>query len=185
MKLWRINLKPNSTGGIDDATGFCVERDVVGVGWPVQTNPATKEEYFALARQRYGGKGKRGWSAAVRAVLHRMAPGDLVWTRDRRSVYYLGKIAGEWQPVRDEEFVRAGLARRLPPPAPDPPQQAHLAEVMNNATALPWAAHALTSQGATLLVIARCGGSRPVALRCPYGTRSSAPDEREHHLPRL
>src|ERR1700676_918943 len=108
MKLWRINLKPGSHKPGLDVTEFCVERKVVGIGWVVDPAPISKEDYWKRGKERYSGKGKRSWSSAANALLNRMAPGDLIWTRNRKAVYYLGKIPiddGDWRPAMSPEHV--------------------------------------------------------------------------------
>jgi hypothetical protein len=107
-QLWRINLKPGSQPGID-ATEFCVERSIVGIGWRVEPTPATRDECWSLGRQRYFPTYKRKWSAAAKALLYGMNAGDLVWTRNRKGSYYLGKIASEWEYRADEEYLRADI----------------------------------------------------------------------------
>jgi hypothetical protein len=108
MNLWRINLKPASKPGID-AAEFCVERGVVGIGWQVSPTPSTKDEYWSLGRSWHFPTHKIKWSAAARALLYTLSPGDLVWTRNRKGNYYLGRIASDWEYRDAEEYQQADI----------------------------------------------------------------------------
>lgn len=109
MKLWRINLKPGSQRPGQDVTEFCVERQIVGIGWKVETVPTSKVDYLHQGKLSYGGTGKRSWSAATNTFLNRMSIGDLIWTRNRNAVYYLGKIDSDWRYDNRPEQVEAGI----------------------------------------------------------------------------
>ena len=110
-QLWRINLKPDSQQGVD-ATGFCIDRGIVGIGWGLDPAPTTKEDYWQRGRALY--KKGRSWSAAANAVLHRMRVGDLIWTRNRQGVYFLGKIAGDWRHEVGPDYLAADIANVRP-----------------------------------------------------------------------
>lgn len=107
MQLWRINLKPDSQQGID-AAEFCISGKIVGIGWAVDPSPSTKEEYWRLGEKAY--KTGRSWSAAANAVLYRMKVGDLIWTRNRQGVYFLGRIESDWRHENAPTFVAADIA---------------------------------------------------------------------------
>jgi hypothetical protein len=94
-------------------TEFCVERKVAGFGWKVDPAPISKEDYLKRGKELYSGKGK-GWSVAANALLNRMSPGDLIWTRNRQAVYYLGKVNGEWRPDMSLEHVEANIVNLRP-----------------------------------------------------------------------
>jgi hypothetical protein len=109
MKLWRINLKPGLSKPGLDVTEFCVEREIMGIGWKVDPTPVSKADYLKRGKECYGGKGKRSWSAAANALLNRMSIGDLIWTRNRKAVYYLGQITGDWRADDSPEHTEADL----------------------------------------------------------------------------
>lgn len=113
MRLWRINLKPGSKPGID-AAEFCVRERVVGVGWKVAGTPATPDDYWALGKQQHYPTRKRKWSACVKPLLYTMQPSDLVWTRNRKGTYYLGRIAGPWEYKSAPEFTDADIINVRP-----------------------------------------------------------------------
>lgn len=51
--LWRINIKPSSKEGINPRS-FCLERNILGVGWPVgESDNMTWEEYEDKALEIY------------------------------------------------------------------------------------------------------------------------------------
>ena len=103
MNLWRIQLKPAAVKNID-VTKFCVDRGLVGAGWPVESAPLSSEDYLRQAKIRYG-QGSKGVSAFVK----RIQKGDFVWVRNRHRTpcYFLGKITGEWEYRGDKEHVDA------------------------------------------------------------------------------
>lgn len=106
-RLWRINLKPGSKPG-HDAPEFCLERGIVGIGWRVAPDPTCADDYMTRARVAY--KQGRGWTVAANALLHRMKIGDLVWTRDRRANYFLGRIASDWKHESGADFQAVDIA---------------------------------------------------------------------------
>lgn len=108
MRLWRINLKPGSEQGVD-AAEFCISREIVGIGWRADNQPTTKEDYWKRAKELYLPKYKRGWAAAAKALLYRMAEGDLIWTRNRTGVYFLGRIDGEWRHDVSDDHAKADI----------------------------------------------------------------------------
>ncbi len=109
MNIWRINLK---TAG-ESPRKFCLERNIVGVGWPVddQAKPLTWQEYYDLARELYYNRTERdkGWWSAVNALKDGMCVGDLIWTRDKQGVYYVGRITSDWRYESFEDFKTADV----------------------------------------------------------------------------
>lgn len=81
---------------------------IVAIGWRVEDCPKTKDEYRQRAWRQYGQT--RGLSADLNAFLDYMAIGDLVWVRNWRSEYYLGKITGDWQYVDAAVFRQHEIA---------------------------------------------------------------------------
>ena len=108
--VWRINLLPS--GRSVDARRFCLENDIVGVGWPVKDLPsgATWEEYSSRADQLYRQRlNRKGWWPALRALHNRMRVGNLVWTRDETGTYLLGRVEGPWSYVLDARHEAADI----------------------------------------------------------------------------
>jgi hypothetical protein len=111
MSLWRLHVRPDSDEG-SNPVEVCVSKKIVGIGWRVGQVPASKDEYWTLGRDEYakpGQKGRKGWAAAANALLHRLAPDDLVWFRSLQGVYYLARITGDWRYSTDPDCNSADL----------------------------------------------------------------------------
>lgn len=104
MKVWRINLKTAADGV--DPRAFCFDMGIVGVGWPHQdAESLTWDEYRTNVKYR----NDSNWKAALRALHDRMEIDDLVWTRDRKGVYWLGRITGPWEYRGAPEYRQADV----------------------------------------------------------------------------
>ena len=115
-KLWRAHLRPDADAAA--AYRFCVERDVVGFGWPVRAGaPLTRQQYDALASLSYGppSRDNRGWIGAINAIDDHMSNGDLCWIRhpdgDR---FHIGRIAGQWEYRSTPEYVEVDIVNVRP-----------------------------------------------------------------------
>ena len=111
MSVWRIILKPDVKENID-ATEFCRERHILGVGWPVEDGSKVLEweDYCRLGSTLYiDGYGDKGWWPALNAIRNRMQNNDLCWTRDSNGIYYLGRIRGDWKYQWENEYKTADL----------------------------------------------------------------------------
>lgn len=109
--VWRINLLPS--GRSVDARQFCLDREIVGVGWPLKDLPsgATWDEYRSRADSFYRRQqNSKGWWPVLRALHDRMKVGHLVWTRDEAGTYWLGRIEGPWRYVFDAHHEAADIA---------------------------------------------------------------------------
>lgn len=106
MTLWRLNLKTDAQKGFDPRK-FCLERCLVGIGWPVEDNngnpPRDFDHYLRLGETKYADNAYDSWWRAVNAIGNRMQDGDLCWTRDRSGIYYLGRIDGRWRYLHGDE----------------------------------------------------------------------------------
>lgn len=104
MKVWRINLKTAADGV--DPRAFCFNKGIVGVGWPHDgAESLTWDEY----RKNVKYKNESNWKAALRALHDRMEIDDLVWTRDRKGIYWLGRITGPWEYRGKPEYRQADV----------------------------------------------------------------------------
>lgn len=99
--LFRIHLRPADSAALK-ADDFCLEKGIVGFGWPVEGHDSfpNHEAYRAAAHAQYvAGKPKKeqngGFDRAMNALL-KMEDNDLVWTRTRDGRYYLGRVFGPW-----------------------------------------------------------------------------------------
>jgi hypothetical protein len=80
---------------------FCLDGGFLGMGWPVRDNGTgelTWEHYERVAGDWYDD----GVNPSVRA-LYELPDGALVWMRDTRGVYYLGRVSGPWRYLASEQ----------------------------------------------------------------------------------
>lgn len=78
------------------------------MGWAVATdgNPVDWERYQALFAQRYGAS--RGGKSATRQ-LHSMRVDDLIWSRNAKGNYYLGRVTSPWRYELDQGYLDADV----------------------------------------------------------------------------
>ena len=91
MQLWRIHLKP----GKGDDTQRCIVRKILGIGGPLSPKPKSKEDYIKRGSIKYKHE-KDGFKKNTDAIFDGMQIDDLVWTKTRDGVHYLGRITGGW-----------------------------------------------------------------------------------------
>lgn len=110
MATWRINLKPGAQSGIN-ARQHCLTKNVVGIGWQVEykDQPLTADFYENKAIEVYYNDGDKSWWPAWNALYHKMEIDDLIWTRDRDGVYYLGRITSAWFYDTSKEASQADI----------------------------------------------------------------------------
>jgi hypothetical protein len=113
--VWRAKLFSERDDLCDDelrdrARAYCRSAGVVGVGWGRWTlkapDGAPLEEVLAEIRS------IEGWKAGgdtVRRLAQDAHEGDLVWTRDSRGAYWLGRITGPWRFDGSDEASRWDL----------------------------------------------------------------------------
>ena len=112
MNVWRITIKTDAVEGVDPRR-FCLERNILGVGWPVDGPQSLDwDTYHALGTAKYYDDGDKGWWPAVNAIRNRMTEGDLCWTRDWEGNYYLGRVAGRMGVPGDAGAHRRGCCQR-------------------------------------------------------------------------
>lgn len=108
-QLWRIHTRPDHKMETDP-TRFCVENNVVGVGWAVDASADILhwDDYEKLVKEQ-SPEWLEGNSfmPAMNALIDNMNVGDLVWTRSRDGIYYLGKCMGLWRHAIDSKFKEA------------------------------------------------------------------------------
>ncbi len=94
MNLFRIHIRPD--GGTEDMVAtfqHCLDNELLGVGWRVDGLHNTRDwgEYEQQAEPVH-------ISIQQPRFIHRnVLPGDLVWTRDPRSKYYLARVSSGWE----------------------------------------------------------------------------------------
>ena len=116
MNIWRLTISTDANPGID-ARKFCIERSILGLGWPVEArSPLDWATYEELGTTTYYDLGDKGWWPAANAIHNRMKEGDLCWTRDWGGQYYIGRVEGPWeyrgaQEYRDADVVNVRACR--------------------------------------------------------------------------
>ncbi len=126
--IWRLNVKTDAQAGIDPHK-FCIERNIMGVGWAVETGEQSLdwESYYKLGEEEYYRNNDKGWWPAVNALHNRMNVDDLCWSRNSDGIYYLGRITSKWKyknscehreadvvNVRKCEWRKVGLVDSVP-----------------------------------------------------------------------
>lgn len=105
--------------GIRDSFGFCLSKNLIGVGWSVDT-----EERYVSWRTYCELQGKVNPSVQL---LHDIENGSLVWTRDHAGRYYIAKVVSHWkylntwastavdiENVRSARYVEVGVESVVP-----------------------------------------------------------------------
>ena len=66
MNVWRITIKTDAVEGVDPRR-FCLERNILGVGWPVDGPQSLDwDTYHALGTAKYYDDGDKGrWPGAA------------------------------------------------------------------------------------------------------------------------
>ncbi len=112
--LWRLNIKPDAQEGVDPVR-FCLDKQILGVGWPVDSDsPLDWKTYCRLGQRAYRRRWRQGWRAATNAIHDRMKKDDLCWTRDPDGNYYLGQITGDWEYRSARRYREADIVNVRP-----------------------------------------------------------------------
>ncbi len=108
MKIWRINLKSAAKAGVNPRE-FCLNNGIVGVGWPIETaeSEIDWQTYEEQAKLTY--PNSQGFQRALKAFYHKMQIDDLVWTRDTKGEYYIGRITSDWRYDTSNECRNADI----------------------------------------------------------------------------
>ena len=71
MTLWRIHLNADNDEGKkpskedrEKLIQYCFNNNIAGLGWPVDGEPKTPDDYVSLLKQEYGTHGRK-YSAAI------------------------------------------------------------------------------------------------------------------------
>ncbi|MBD3617465.1 MAG: hypothetical protein HUJ22_12925 [Gracilimonas sp.] len=111
MKVWRLNIKPASKN--IDPRKFCLQQNIMGVGWPIDTKAKKIEwdEYYKKAKKFYKEeRNDNGWWRALNAIKNRIKADDLCWTRDLNGNYYIGRVLdNEWRYSNDQVNKQADI----------------------------------------------------------------------------
>ena len=113
--IFRLNIKPGAQPGVDPKT-FCFERQVAGMGWPVNA-PADAdldwESYRQLAAAAYP---DGSWTPVI--TLHDIPVGGVIWTRSgygkKDSTFWIGVVTGQWTYLNDSDARAADIVNIRP-----------------------------------------------------------------------
>ena len=109
MNVWLLTISTDAKEGIDPRK-FCIDRGILGVGWPVTaSDPLDWEIYERLGTDEYYNREDKGWWPALNAIGNRMQEGDLCWTRDWDGQYHLGRVDGPWEYRASSEYIDADV----------------------------------------------------------------------------
>ena len=108
MTVFRIHTRPK--GGLSDSKVsflYCVKTGVLGLGWQTksQNNKATWDEYKKEAIKIYGEKEL----SRVKYLKNNVKKDDLIWTRDSKGNYYLGKVDSGWEYFSNDDAQKADI----------------------------------------------------------------------------
>jgi hypothetical protein len=122
MQVWRIHIRP---GGGDpsithaDCINVCLRKGILGVGWGLPATPADPfdpREVWKLASDPENGYERQSLNSFSYALnsLTSINQGDLLWTRDTRGMYYLGRVTGPYRYTDDEDCQAVDLCNVVP-----------------------------------------------------------------------
>jgi hypothetical protein len=111
MTVWRLHIRPDANRSADPVQ-FCLDRNVIGIGWSVEPSPKSREEYLEKGRAKY--QGSKGWKQAATAIIDSMKQDDIVWFRNFAGDYYLARVTGDWEYRDAPEHLRADLVNIRP-----------------------------------------------------------------------
>ncbi len=118
--LWRIHIRPKGPDGKVDqqkSIDLCLREKVIGIGWGFQGEkpPKSVKEFYQRAKKKFSGK---GWKSAANAIISPEETGmkvnDLVWMRNLKGDYYLGRITGGWNYLHEGEFGEHDIVNMRP-----------------------------------------------------------------------
>ena len=96
MRVFRAHIKPTAGKG-DPKVSFeyCLKEKVIGVGWQAEELHSTKnwEEYYAQMSDCWNDRRFK----VVAYIKNNIKKGDLIWTRNNISEYYLCKVRSGWE----------------------------------------------------------------------------------------
>jgi len=107
MNVWVMKHLPGKKNSYD----FCRQEGIVGVGWAVDaTGPFNSIDDYMTARKVENKFPDNNYLEKTFDLFRQFRKGDLVWLKDKKSVYYLCEIRdGQYQYRKDEEHEKADI----------------------------------------------------------------------------
>ncbi|MFA7256550.1 MAG: hypothetical protein WC047_03130 [Kiritimatiellales bacterium] len=84
---------------------YCMDHDLLGVGWRVESRKNTKDwnEYFTEASKIHSNLN------ACKYIKDQVRQNDLAWTRDTKGNYYLAQVISGWEYWMGDEAIRQDI----------------------------------------------------------------------------
>ncbi len=107
--IWRLHIKPDWSKGKTraDVINYCLANKVAGIGWPVDVVPQSAEDYELEARSKYGNR------CSAITFTKKISIGDLIWSRDGKGTYYLGRVFGPWFYCNSTDCIDLDIPNQL------------------------------------------------------------------------
>lgn len=105
MNVFRMHIKPAGKASRKRTFEYCLENNLLGVGWRVQGVENTKiwKDYYNKAKEKYSNVNQC-------AYIHKhVKTDDLVWTRYREKGYFLARVVSEWEYLNNEVAVNEDI----------------------------------------------------------------------------
>lgn len=109
MAVWVMKLNP--TNG-KNSFEFCYREKIVGFGWSVEGSPKSIEEYRKFLDEQKLYTGNTSLAKAINA-FEKVNKGDIIWTVDKRGVYYICRIDGEYQYSNEPKHKEADIVNYM------------------------------------------------------------------------
>lgn len=100
-----MHIKPGGKASRKTTFEYCLEKNLLGVGWQVQglDNTQNWEDYHKKAKDKYG-------KVNQCAYIHKhIKTDDLVWTRDKNKGYFLAKVVSGWEYFNSEASIKENI----------------------------------------------------------------------------
>jgi hypothetical protein len=106
MFLFRIHIRPGGgNASIPVTFDYCLRNKILGVGWRITSLRSTKDwnEYYELASKEYNDVN------VCKYMYEWITEGDLIWTRDLNSQYYLARVTSGWEYWSTDESIKSDI----------------------------------------------------------------------------
>ncbi|MFH1232143.1 MAG: hypothetical protein V1709_11685, partial [Planctomycetota bacterium] len=94
MYVFRIHIRPDKVDS-EPAFKYCLKNNLLGVGWQISTKPNELIDWDTYEKR--ANKEHEGKISIVSYIKKWVSKDDLVWTRDTKGQYYLGKVLSPWE----------------------------------------------------------------------------------------
>ncbi len=103
MSVFRIHIRPKGgEANPKKSFDYCLNEQVLGMGWPVGDKPLLWKEYEIESSKVYR-KNK------VKHLKNSIKKDDLIWTRNTEGDYFIGKVISEWEYLPSKDALDADI----------------------------------------------------------------------------